>query len=178
MRRQQGGEAKHLRRLRPPQVAPRDGLRDGVAGADALQRVGEGNTQDGAVDPVGRDGGQAGVDVGTPHEGTRRVMDRDKIGRRARQRFEAVQDRLLAAGAPRDRRRQAQPLGCGLVMSVISRTDHHPYPIDGRGGLEGRDGPAQDGLAGQKRILLGQRATEAAAAAGRDDQGGTTGHGP
>jgi hypothetical protein len=35
--------------------------------------------------------------------------------------------------------------------------------------LKGGNGPAQDGLAVQKRILLGQRAAEAAAAAGRDD---------
>ena len=62
-------------------------------------------------------------------------------------------------------------------MSVISRTDHDHNTVDGGRGLESTDGPAQDRLAGQKRILLGQWPTEAAAAAGSDDEGDTKGLG-
>jgi hypothetical protein len=178
VRRQQRGEAEELRRLCPPQIAPRHGLGDRLACTHALQRVGEGNAEDGAVDPVGRGGNEAGLDLGWTHERSRSVVNGDEVRRRTGQRFETVEHGLLAAAAARHGWGQIQAPRRRLVEFVISRTDHHEDPVDRWRALEGGNGAAQDGLAVQKRILLGQGAAEAAAAAGGDDEGCTTGHTP
>ncbi len=165
---------------RPAASAPATGSWRGTVSVtaspspDALQRIGERDAEDGAVDAPDATAGQAGLNVGTAHEGPGGIVDRHQVGRIGGQRLQAVQDGLLPADAATTR---AAP---GRALRRPGRSGRHlPDAITTRTALEclGRpgsasEGPAQDGLAFQKRILLGQRAAEAAAAAGGDDQGG------
>ncbi len=171
MRGKQWREAEDLRGLCPPQMLARHGLGDGIAVADTFQGVGQRDAEDGAIGSLGGSGGNARLDLGNSHERPGSIVNRHEVRGIAAQRFEPVQDRLLTAGPSMDGRRQGETVGGCDIVSVISRTDNDLDPIHA-GGLECANRPAQDRLAVEKRILLGQRTAEAAAAAGRDDQGG------
>ena len=160
VRLEKGSIAEDLGRLRPPQMRPWHRLGNGAAAIDALQRVGERYPQDGAIDTRRRQSFQAVGNVGRPHEGAGGVMNGDKVRCLGCQRFQAIQHRVLAAGASFDRWRQVEAADGRLVMCLITGTDHDLDPVDARGRPENRQGAAQDGLAG----YIAQRSTEREAA--------------
>ena len=116
------------------------------AGSDALQRVGERHAQDGAVDSRRRQGLQAGGDVGRPDEGAGGIVDGDQVRRLGGQRFQAVQHRMLPAGAAFDRRRQIEAGNGCPVVRFVAATDHDLDPVDPGGCPEDRQSAAQDRL--------------------------------
>ena len=61
-------------------------------------------------------------------------------------------------------------------MFFVTRCYDDVYSVDSGGGLEQLDGPAQDRLALQNRVLLGQGAAKSASSACGDDQGDTILH--
>ena len=79
---------------------------------------GERHAQHRAVD-AGAQGLQAADDVGHPNEGAGGIVDGHEVGRMCRQGFQAVQDRLLPAGATGDRRWQVHPLDGSLIEGLV-----------------------------------------------------------
>ena len=112
-----------------------------------------------------------------PDEGAGGIMDGDEVRRpspaSASRPFRTECCRLAPAY---DRRRQVEAGNGRLVVRFVAATDHDLDPVDPGRRPKGLQGVAQDRLAGQKGILLGQGAAEAAAPAGSDDQGSASRH--
>ena len=81
-----------------------------------------------------------------PDEGAGGIVDGDQVRRPGGQRFQAVQHRMLAAGAAFDRRRQVEAGNGCLVVRFIAATDHDLDPVDAGGRPKDRQSAAQDRL--------------------------------
>ena len=173
MRREDRLEMEPLRGLRPPQLRAVDGFPDHAVG-DPFDRVAE---------RQGRDRG------GRPIERVEDAVDQRRIGKRPRgvvdqharrimpdERFEPEAHRILPLGSARHRRQQGEAGNGGSKNVVILLADHDLHPADPGMCRERRHGMTQHRRAAEREILLGQRAAEPCAAAGRDDQGVGCGH--
>jgi hypothetical protein len=168
-------EGEGLRRLHHAQPAAIERLRDHVPLVDLLDGVGNGDGRDrGAVRLAGDDGARDQV---AGEERSRGIVDEDDIGCAAVEGLKARPHRRLA-GRPAVDGRQCTQAGRGGVkqLFVIVMNDRlHCSNLWVR--QEGGEGRADDRLAGQVTVLLGQISAGAVAAArGDNDCSNPPGH--
>ena len=104
-------------------------------------------------------------------------MDQHPLGRRGTQALEAQAHRLLAGRAARGRLEQVEAPGCRIVERAVRGMDHRAHRVDPRVAPEALEAVAQHRLAGERLVLLRQRAAEPLAASRGDDQGHAVGQG-
>ena len=132
MRGEQLGEAEDLRRLRPPQAGARHGpgqQRRHRRPASACRRAARPAPRRRCRDATAS---RQPMMSDTPNEGAGGIVDGDQVGGMRRQRLQAVQDRLLPAGAAGDRRRQVHPLDGSPIEVLVAGGDHDLDAVDAR----------------------------------------------
>ncbi len=173
MGRQDGGEMKALRGLRPPQLRAVDGVPN-LALDNPLQRVAEGECRDRGGRPV--EGVEHALDQRRVGIGSRGVVNEHPSRVVGTERLEAEPHRILALGPARHRRQHREAgnrLGENCAVLVA---DHDLHAGDPGMRRKCRHRMAQHAPPAEREILLGQRAAESRAAASRDDQGIGRGH--
>ena len=164
------GEAEALRRLRPPEAVAWGG-RHGEPVRLAPERVDDRQRgQHGRVcverieDRRDERGGQ---------ERARGIVDEHPVGCRRRQRFQAGEDRVGAAGPAIDRRQQPGILeaveGSDAERAILG-VDHDLEHVYAGMREYGRDSAPQHGAFAERQILLGHLPSEPLATSGRHDQ--------
>jgi hypothetical protein len=165
---------KALRRLRTPERGAVERLDDAAVGA-ALHRVADRQRGDGARRAVERS--EDAIDDAGIEKGTRAVMDEDARRRERSEALEAEAHRVLARGAAGDRRQQREPATGRVVMRAVVGMVDDAHAVDRAMTAERLEAVAQQRFAGERQILLGERAAEPGAAARRHHQRNARGHG-
>ncbi len=166
------GEAKALRRLRPPQVRALDGGCDLLRRARALQTVGERDRSDGALTVSKRR--QHTIDDIGGDERPGGVVDQNAIGRMGLERLQSVQHGALPGRPAGDRREQ---LGIAHADgAVIERADASAdddlNQADARMAEKHIQAGPEDRRGAERGVLLGRGCAGACALSGGDDQRG------